>query len=216
MAGNKSFSEIAGNFAPEIGFRGSIIISAGGNLVGDSAGDSTNTFDPINYQPTDIRDVNPLLGILANNGGTTPTHALFLSSPAIDAGLNTLAVDPFDNSFLLTDQRGFARIVEGDGNGTAIVDIGAFEFMATNAATVSISGRVTSGKNRGVANAVVQITDQNGKTQTTRTNFYGFYNLNEIMTGETYIFNVFAKRFQFDAQIVNLTESLDDLNFTAQ
>jgi len=122
---------VAGNiatngFAPEILYPlYSTITSAGGNLVGDSPGDSTNTGSnaiAIAYQPTDIRDTNPMLSALQNNGGTTPTHALLLGSPAIDKGLNSLAVDPFNNSILQTDQRGFARIIG------SVVDIGAFEF----------------------------------------------------------------------------------------
>ncbi|MEJ7701433.1 MAG: hypothetical protein WKF71_17570 [Pyrinomonadaceae bacterium] len=48
---------------------------------------------------------------------------------------------------LTTDQRatGFSRIVDGDGDGSAIVDIGAFERqLVATAATVSVSGRVLS------------------------------------------------------------------------
>ena len=58
---------------------------------------------------------DPLLLALAYNGGTTPTHALDPSSPAIDTGSNPLN--------LTTDQRGvpYARVVG------AAADIGAFE-----------------------------------------------------------------------------------------
>lgn len=67
---------------------------------------------------TDAMPLDPLLGPLANNGGTTLTHALLIDSPAIDAG-NPLFVGP------PADQRGapFNRIVGGR------VDIGAFEFV---------------------------------------------------------------------------------------
>jgi len=110
---------IAGNNAtsgssPEIQFVSGTITSEGGNLIGDSAGDSTNTEMSITYQQTDVQNTNLLLGTLQNNGGATPTHALLTSSPAINAGDNTDAP--------ATDQRGFARIVGGT------IDIGAFEF----------------------------------------------------------------------------------------
>jgi hypothetical protein len=65
---------------------------------------------------TDLLNVNPLLGTLQYNGGPTQTMALLPGSPAIDAGSNALIP-----SGITTDQRGFARVV----NGT--VDIGAFE-----------------------------------------------------------------------------------------
>ena len=36
--------------------------------------------------PGDLNNINPTLGPLQNNGGTTPTMALLAGSPAIDAG----------------------------------------------------------------------------------------------------------------------------------
>ncbi|OYV96589.1 MAG: hypothetical protein B7Z73_00450, partial [Planctomycetia bacterium 21-64-5] len=67
-----------------------------------------------------LLNVNPELGPLANNGGPTETCALPLTSPAINAGSNALAVDANSNA-LTTDQRGQPRIVGGT------VDIGAYE-----------------------------------------------------------------------------------------
>jgi hypothetical protein len=63
--------------------------------------------------------IDPRLAPLANNGGRTQTHALLSGSPAIDRGDNAGAP--------ATDQRGVARPRDGDGNGSRIVDIGAFE-----------------------------------------------------------------------------------------
>jgi predicted outer membrane repeat protein len=207
---------VAGNSAPigsapEIQFSGDTITSMGGNLVGDSAGDSSNTGFPVTYQSSDIRDTNPMLGALQNNGGLTPTHALISGSPAIDTGINALVSEAFDQR-----GTGFLRIRDGNGDGTAIVDIGAFEVQqVTTAATVSVSGRVTA-RGRGISNAVVHLTSQSGEIQTARTNRLGYYTVTELAAGETYIFNVFSKRYQFNPQVVNLTEDLDELNFTAQ
>jgi hypothetical protein len=118
---NLSNTIVAGNKAtanyPEIYISGGAMTSAGYNLIGDNAGDSANTgYGILTYQSTDIRDVNPLLAALANNGGKTPTHALLPNSPAIDKGLNSLVTELFD-------QRGdgFLRIINN------VVDIGAYE-----------------------------------------------------------------------------------------
>jgi hypothetical protein len=68
-----------------------------------------------------IPSLDPLLGPLANNGGPTFTMALLPGSPAVDAGNNATC--------LPTDQRGQAR-TDGDGNGTVVCDIGAYEAPA--------------------------------------------------------------------------------------
>lgn len=73
--------------------------------------------------PMDTLRVDPQLGPLAYNGGTTRTHALLPGSPAIDAGaLPAIDADSSPAS-LETDQRGgvYARSVG------AAPDIGAFE-----------------------------------------------------------------------------------------
>ncbi len=80
-------------------------------------------------QPTDITNTDPLLGSLYNNGGDTKTHALLLNSPAIDAGENFSGTP-------VTDQRGFLRPQDGDGDGSDDKDIGAFEVFT---GTVSLS-----------------------------------------------------------------------------
>ncbi|MBX3081060.1 MAG: hypothetical protein KF716_05455 [Anaerolineae bacterium] len=71
-----------------------------------------------------IRSANPLLNPPANNGGSTFTMSLRSGSPALDAADNAVcAADPVNN----VDQRGLARPIDGNGDGNAICDIGAFE-----------------------------------------------------------------------------------------
>lgn len=70
---------------------------------------------------TDLPNTDPLLGPLQDNGGPTQTHALQTGSPAIDAGDNI--------GCPATDQRGITRPHDGDGDGKAVCDIGAYELF---------------------------------------------------------------------------------------
>jgi WD40 repeat protein len=85
---------------------GGTVNSQGNNLIGNTTGGS-------GFIASDLLNVNPLLGFLANNGGTTETRGLLAGSPAINAGNNTGAP--------ATDQRGVAR-PQG-----STVDIGSYE-----------------------------------------------------------------------------------------
>jgi hypothetical protein len=72
-------------------------------------------------QGTDLPNVNPQLQPLADNGGPTQTHALPATSPALDAGE--------DDGCPATDQRGVTRPQDGDQDGSATCDIGAYEYQ---------------------------------------------------------------------------------------
>ena len=97
---------------------GTGITSNGFNLIGNRG---AITFNQTGDQSgTGASPLNPLLGALQNNGGTTPTHALLAGSPALDKG---------DSSGFTSDQRGSRRPFDLSGitNVSDGADIGAFE-----------------------------------------------------------------------------------------
>jgi hypothetical protein len=76
----------------------------------------------------DIKNAAPLFGPLQDNDGSTYTHALLAGSPAVDAGNKDHCNGVNVATPLTTDQRGYVRPIDGDGDGLAVCDIGAYEF----------------------------------------------------------------------------------------
>jgi hypothetical protein len=83
-----------------------------------------------------VTGAHPLLEGLQNNGGFTETHALPAHSPAVDAG-NPSGCRGWGALPLLlnVDQRSLDRYADGDSDGSAVCDIGAFEFHPPQAIT---------------------------------------------------------------------------------
>ncbi|HEX8567524.1 MAG TPA: carboxypeptidase-like regulatory domain-containing protein [Pyrinomonadaceae bacterium] len=155
---------------------------------------------------------DPKLGSLADNGGPTQTHALLPGSPAIDAGINSGAA---------TDQRGFARRVDlpstpnaAGGDGT---DIGAYELQSSpTAASVTISGRVITSNGRGLFNALVALTNENGETRYARTSINGRYRFNDVAAGSSAVITIVSKRYSFAPQVLMVTGESLNVDFLAQ
>lgn len=219
---------------------GGIFISLGNNLVGNNGilgltvGLNANvTVGPLPSGPlVDIvgsvqigfTTVNPNLGPLQNNGGCTDTRAVLTGSPAIDRANNCVTngtcptFNPFDPVFPW-DQRGpgFTRIFDGDFNSVPVVDIGAYEAMLSpTAANVSISGRVTDSGGRGLANAYVTATNMEGNTVMGRTNLFGYYRIEDVSVGTSYVVEVNSKRHSFQPRTVMIEDHLTGIDFSPE
>ena len=102
-----------------------------GCSITSGPGDLIGTFGA----PIDTR-----LGPLLNNGGPTETHALNAGSPAIDGGNPAGCVDQ-DGMPILVDQRGFPRTLDGNHDGIAVCDMGAFEYQFVAWQTTPVLGQ---------------------------------------------------------------------------
>lgn len=117
--------------APDCG--GVSITSQGYNLIG-----IVGTCTIGGPQTGDLTGPASLVA-LADNGGPTLTHALDVSSIAIDAG-NQNTPDGIAPNCESSDQRGYSRPVDGDNDAFSYCDIGAYELGATSGLTFSGGG----------------------------------------------------------------------------
>jgi hypothetical protein len=128
-------SIIAGNTSaagsPDVNLSGDAAQSFHFSLIGNNSG-SNLVAAPVgspdalgNLIGTSSNPINPLLGMLGDNGGPTFTHALLAGSPAVNAG--DPDASPGEDDVPPHDQRGAPyKRVSG-----ARIDIGAFELQPT-------------------------------------------------------------------------------------
>lgn len=82
------------------------------------------------------------------------------------------------------------------------------------AANVSVGGQVLN-DNRGIADAQVVLSDPNGRTRSTKTNSFGYFEFEDIAAGETYVISIRDKRYGFAPQIISPNDDVTDLSFIA-
>jgi hypothetical protein len=120
--------------AGTITVRNSILINAtGGNcsITNSTIGAAPPDLDSDGTCPfAGLKNLDPQLGPLQDNGGPTLTHALLFGSPAIDA----VALPDCTTTL---DQRLVIRPVDGDGDGNADCDLGSYEFAVSFTFSVS-------------------------------------------------------------------------------
>jgi Carboxypeptidase regulatory-like domain len=188
--------------------------SNGNNLIGNTTGSTGFS----SAAPTNDRlNITANLGSLQNNGGQTDSHLPDRTSQSLNTGNNCVVTTtcPANNPPipLTFDQRGtgFPRLLN------STVDIGAIESqLVPSAASVSVSGTVTTPEGRALRGAVVIMSDGQGNTRRAVSSSFGYYSFDDVTVGQTYILNVASKRYQFGPQVVTVDDEMTGVNFTGQ
>jgi len=81
------------------------------------------------------------------------------------------------------------------------------------AASVNVSGRVLTSDGRGIRNATVAISDANGNRHVATTGSFGNYYFADIEAGRAYTISVESKRFRFTPRLLQILDSLRDVDF---
>ncbi|CAN5510595.1 hypothetical protein BH10ACI1_BH10ACI1_03810 [soil metagenome] len=152
----------------------------------------------------------PSGGVLTTALVTNQTGTFLFAANGFSRNLTTYGINPTNG--VLTN----IGIQPADTLGAAgtLTGIAYYtEPFAPLAASVSVSGRVTTASGRGISGARVTLTDYHGETRTTLTGSFGYYRFDDVQVGETYIFEITHKRFQFASQVVTVNEEIEELNF---
>ncbi len=157
-----------------------------------------------NAAPVNAANVNILL---STDGGLT--FPITILANTLNDGTETITVP---NNPTTT-----ARIkIQPTDNIFFDINNANFTITAPTAASVSVAGRVLSSFGRGISNAIITSTDQNGIVQTARTNSFGYYRFNAMSAGQTYVLSVRHKQYTFAAQVISVSEDLSGFDFVAQ
>lgn len=205
--------------------------SLGNNLIGNNLNAELNFTASVFVNATPVPNANadlvgnvvlanqiidPLLDILANNGGQTDSRLPLSNSPAMNRGNNCVLTNictpnPGGNNppfALTTDQRGagFPRLFD------SAVEIGAIEVpLAITSADVTVSGRVMVDTEKFVSGVTIRVTDMNGATRTVMTNNFGYFTIENLEAGETISIQAFHKKYRFTGRILTPSEDVTDL-----
>jgi len=91
--------------------------------------------------------------------------------------------------------------------------------LAPTAAPVTISGRAMTEGGTGIANATIVLSGGDLTAPlVTRTNVFGYYHIDGVPAGGTYILEIISKRYSFPqpTQVINVDDNVVDVNFIAE
>ena len=159
----------------------------------------------------------------------TASERLAVAFNANEPGLLRVAVygaTPIDGSSILANLRFTAvgatgsvspitweRFMLNGGAYTTLVTDGQIAIVSANQGEVD--GRVADTMGRGVANAVVTLTDTTGQTRVALSDASGSYRFDGLQTGQTYTISVDSNRHHFAPMTVSVAGRTTSLNMVA-
>jgi hypothetical protein len=89
--------------------------------------------------------------------------------------------------------------------------------LSPTAASVSISGKVSTAAGNGIRNAQITLTAPNGTTRNAVSGSLGYYLFDDVPAGQTYIVSISSKRFTFalPSIVIDAGADFDGADFVA-
>jgi len=145
---------------------------------------------------------------LSTDGGLTFPTTILASTP--NDGTENITVPNLPTTT--------ARIkIEAVGNIFFDINNVNFTITAASAAPAFVSGRIVTADGRGISRVRVALAGQNGETRTAITNAFGYYRIDDIESGQTYVLTVSAKRFTFaqPSRLISVESDITDADFVS-
>ncbi|HEX2639174.1 MAG TPA: carboxypeptidase-like regulatory domain-containing protein, partial [Pyrinomonadaceae bacterium] len=120
------------------------------------------------------------------------------------SGAEGAFIDPLTGDFLFSTFGSSNQVIRVSG------------FIAPTAGEASVSGRVADASGRGVYGARVSLSAADGKALSAITNNFGYYRIDGVSVGETYVAGVTAKRYTFRPRVVTISDDLAGLDFVEE
>jgi len=88
--------------------------------------------------------------------------------------------------------------------------------LVPTAAGVTVGGRVVDQNGRGLRGVQVSITDSHGIRRNVMTTSLGFYQFDDVQSGDTYVIGASSKMYRFSSRILQITDNVSSLDFVGQ
>ncbi len=176
-----------------------------------------------NYDPSGIRieffiadGQNQGATFVAADYYTAADHDSFAAARKLRSGPSLVggvkSVDLGDAATLGYNQGDLltSTATDADGNTSEFSPV-----MAPTAAGVSISGIAKDFSGRPAKNAAVSVTSSNGVVKTALTNPFGYFEIDNVEVGETYVVTVRHKTLIFRPRIISVTDQITDISLVA-
>ena len=202
---------LTATYAGDTNFSGSV--SAGASHTVNKA-NTTTSITAESADPTNQGQVFTVFYVVSvtSPGTGTPTGNVTVSD-GVNSCVGTVGAGQCSLFLNTAGARTLTATYAGDANFNGSISPGEpHTVLPITAASVSVSGRILNGQ-RGISRAIVQMTDQNGNVRMAKTNQFGYYRFDDVEVGQTYVVNIYSKRYRFTSQVLNLTEEVSNLDF---
>jgi hypothetical protein len=224
------FTGFAGDRPASRGRTGTVMMAPDGFTIITTVGDATVTFPSGNGQgqtqeiPLSLTGLPPLPMPSAGLTYDIATTFAYSGSPTVcfnvpaftPAQFADLRIEHLENNVWMDRTNPTNTYPNLCTSGLPSLSPFAIVTSAPTAANVSVGGRVTTSAGAGIKGALVSMADAFGNKRSALTNSFGYYRMDDVPAGASYVIGVTAKRYQFADRLVTVDDDMTSLDFTPE